>query len=469
MHVFLTTLGCRLNEAEMATWSREFRTGGHRVVGDPQSAQVMVVNTCAVTSEAARKSRKLVGSLHRQNPSARLVLTGCFAELEPERAAALSGVDLVVGNRDKDELIARIAEAFDFELDGPVMPALAREPEGSHVYSQTGRTRAFIKVQDGCRNRCTFCIVTVARGEERSRSIDEIVAEINALHDAGHLEAVLTGVHLGGYGSDLGSDLRTLVAAVLERTRIPRVRLSSLEPWDLPDGFFDLWREPRLMPHLHLPLQSGSDPVLKRMARRCTTAEFARLVDQARSSVADLTLTTDVIVGFPGETEAQWNDTVAFVERMNFGHMHIFAYSPRDATRAARLPGQLPGPVKRERSRQLHRSAIAMKRAHLTRFVGQTRPVLWEGRGEPDAEGTRTWSGYTDNYLRVQAAVPAGVDVENQILPTRLDQVEKTGSGLDVRLQGSMADIAAVRQAAPSSRSSSRRGQRRVVALPLIR
>ena len=267
MHVFLTTLGCRLNEAELERWSRGFHATGHRVVPSPAQADIMVVNTCAVTTEAARKSRKLVSGLHRQNPAARMVLTGCFAELEPGRAASLAGVDLIVGNRDKERLVDLVVES----LGTPTMPVLATEPEDAHVYASTGRTRAFIKVQDGCRNRCSFCIVTIARGEERSRTIADVVGEIRQRHADGYQEAVLTGVHLGGYGSDLGTDLRALVRAVLEDTDIPRVRLSSLEPWDLPEDFWSLWSSPRLMPHLHLPLQSGADTVLRRMSRRCST------------------------------------------------------------------------------------------------------------------------------------------------------------------------------------------------------
>ncbi|WP_428265816.1 tRNA (N(6)-L-threonylcarbamoyladenosine(37)-C(2))-methylthiotransferase MtaB [Haliangium sp.] len=438
MNVFLTSLGCRLNEAELARWAREFHRAGHRVLAQPEQAQVVVVNTCAVTAEAARKSRKLVGGLHRRNPEARLVLTGCFAELEPTRAAALAGVDLVVGNGDKDRLVAEVAEAFEV----PGMPALAAEPDSAHAYRECGRTRAFIKVQDGCKNRCTFCIVTIARGQERSRAIDEVVAEIQSLAAAGYQEAVLTGVHLGGYGRDLGTDLARLVREVLARTDIPRLRLSSLEPWDLPAGFFALWHDRRLMPHLHLPLQSGSDRILQRMARRSSTRDFTALVEDARAAIPDLTVTTDMIVGFPGEGEAEWAETMAYVDGIGFAHVHIFPYSPREGTTAARLDGQVPGPVKRERSRQMHALAADMKRAHLARFAGQTREVLWEGEGEPRAAGTSTtgatatdtggaveagaapawhrFGGYTDNYLRVETAVPAGVSLDNRITPARL-------------------------------------------------
>jgi len=419
VQVFLTTLGCRLNEAELESWARGFRAAGHRVVGTPLGAQLMVVNTCAVTSEAARKSRKLIGGLHRQNPAAPLVVTGCFSQLEPKRAAELAGVDLVVANTDKERLVDIVAR----EIDPAAMPVMATEPDGSHVYQARGRTRAFVKVQDGCRNRCTFCIVTVARGEERSRTIDDVVAEVRDLEEAGYQEVVLCGVHLGGYGSDLGTDLRGLVDAVLERTNVPRVRLSSLEPWDLPDGFFELWREPRLMPHLHLPMQSGCDAVLKRMSRRCSTADYARLVDAARAAIPDLTVTTDLIVGFPGESANEWRSTIQFVESIGFGHMHIFPFSPRSGTKAARLSGQLRGDVKRARSRELHALAAEMKAAHLARFAGSERPVLWEGAGDV-ADGGVTWSGYTDNYLRAVATAPAGVDLENRVTAALLGSVD---------------------------------------------
>jgi threonylcarbamoyladenosine tRNA methylthiotransferase MtaB len=412
VNVFLTSLGCRLNDAEVESWARSFERGGHAVVAAPERANVVVVNTCAVTSAAARKSRKLVGALHRRNPGAHVVVTGCFAALEPAAAAALAGVDLVVPNRDKDRLPDVLAE----ELDLRAMPAMATEPDAAHAF-RAARTRAFVKVQDGCRNQCAFCVVTVARGEERSRTVEEVVAEVRALEASGTREVVLCGVHLGGYGGDLGLDLATLVERLLRGTAVPRVRLSSLEPWDLPDDFAALWRAAggRLMPHLHLPLQSGSDAVLRRMARRCMTASYARLVERLRAGVPDLHLTTDLIVGFPGETEADWAETLRFVEGIGFAHVHVFAFSPRAGTRAAELGGRVDGDVVRERSRQAHELAARMKRAHLQRAVGSTRPVLWE-RGEG---GTAT--GYTDTYLEVETR--ATDDLQHRIEHVRLEAV----------------------------------------------
>ncbi|RQW78250.1 MAG: tRNA (N(6)-L-threonylcarbamoyladenosine(37)-C(2))-methylthiotransferase MtaB, partial [Methylococcus sp.] len=366
MRVRLQTLGCRLNEAELETWAREFQAEGHRLVDAQEEADLLVFNSCAVTQDAVRKSRNLLRKAARENPEAKLVLSGCYASLNPGEAESL-GVDLVVANTEKHRLVEMTHE----RLALPTMPAHSTVPGESALF-RLGRHRAFIKVQDGCRYRCTYCIVTVARGEERSRDPAEIVDEINRLHGQGIQEAVLTGVHLGGYGSDNGSNLTGLIRTVLDQTRIPRLRLGSLEPWDIPDDFVGLFADPRLMPHLHLPLQSGSDSVLKRMARRCKTAEFAQLVDRLRRSVSDINITTDLIVGFPGETEAEWQETLGFVKRIGFGRIHTFGFSPRQGTAAAVMPGQIAGDVKKIRSRDLHELAESQGGAFAARYLGQT-------------------------------------------------------------------------------------------------
>ena len=415
MRVYLTGLGCRLNEAELETWARTLRGQGHKTLPTVDGAEMIVVNTCAVTQEASRKSRKLLRGLHRKNPTAPVVVTGCYSELHADEAAAIAGVDLVVSNTDKERLV-QIAEN---KLLLQAMPQMASSPESSHMYPDTGRTRAFVKVQDGCRNRCTFCIVTIARGSERSRGVSEIIEEVNELHLSGFQEAVLTGVHLGGYGSDLDTDLFGLVNQILSQTTIPRIRLSSLEPWDLPEHFWALWQNPRLMPHLHLPLQSGSDTVLKRMARRCSTETFRELVQAAREQIPALSVTTDLIVGFPGETQKEWEETTAFVREMGFSHIHIFTYSPRNGTKAATLQGRIPKDVQRSRSQELHAIAAESKMTSLSSHIGQTRAVLWEGRRNVGDDRT-LWSGYTDNYLRVDTVVAASRDLTNTITNARL-------------------------------------------------
>lgn len=435
MRVYLDQIGCRLNYSEMDTLAARLREAGHTVLDAPEQAQVIVFNSCAVTAGAARTSRQSVRRLHRTNEQARIAVTGCWSTLRPQQAAALPGVSLVVDNEQKD-LLQTLLEPWSAEFDDP--DELARlEPDGIPLVTfprdsdvpkaRIGRTRAFIKVQDGCNNKCTFCIVTTARGTSRSRAVDDIVAEVAALVDDGVQEAVLTGVHLGSYGRDRrdeAADLRVLTEALLRRTAIPRLRLSSLEPWELAEGFFDLWQEwpERLCPHLHLPLQAGTDKQLRHMARRCTTASYRNLVDAARAAIPDLTVTTDIIVGFPGENDADFEQGLAYVASLEFADAHIFPYSARAGTAAAAFDGQVTKEAKKARSQRMHGVIAASAQRTRARFLHTTRPVLWEQHGEPLLDApARLWSGLTDNYLRVTTVMPDDVVLSNRITPVRLD------------------------------------------------
>ena len=292
--------------------------------------------------------------------------------------------------------------------------------------SMGANTRAFIKVQDGCDNKCTFCVTTVARGVGQSRHLGDVVAEIQALAAAGYQEAVLTGVHLGSYGHDFGNQtgLHDLVQAILQHTDIPRLRLSSLEPWDLAPDFFTLWHNPRLLPHLHLPLQSGSDKMLKRMARRTSRASFRELTEAARSHISALNLSTDLIVGFPGETEADFADSLEYVEAINFARLHVFSYSPRPGTAAAQFSNQVHGRVKKERTHRMIELGKQLSHKFHQQFLGKTLNVLWETNVGADNGGLR-WVGYTDNYIRVHANGPA--DLFNQITPTEIAEATPDG------------------------------------------
>lgn len=420
MLVHLKTLGCRLNEAELETWAQGFQKSGHQITRQAEAAHVIVLNSCAVTQDAARKSRQLIRRIHRDNPHAKLVVSGCYATLNPDEAATALGVDLVVGNQDKHQLVEKTLT----ELNMEAMPALSTEPGEISLFTR-GRQRAFVKVQDGCRYRCTFCIVTVARGDENSRPVQAVIDEINALHQQGINEVILTGVHLGGYGSDLGNNLSDLIKAILAQTAIPRLRLGSLEPWELPDDFFELFQNPRVMPHLHLPLQSGSDSVLRRMARRCKTAEFTSIVDQLRKQIPHFNITTDIIVGFPGETEQEWQDSFNFIKQTGFGHIHIFTYSKREGTKAATLPNQVSNEVKKQRSQQLHELANAMKQQFYLDNLGHTFPVLWEAYSEPYSDDKQLAFGYTPNYLRVGCIISKHTSLENQTLNAKLTAVQE--------------------------------------------
>ncbi len=414
MQINLRTLGCRLNEAELETWAQDFQKAGHKITRQHSDADLIVINSCAVTQDAARKSKRLIRRIHRESPKAKLVVSGCYATLNQDEAAELMGVDLVVSNKDKNELVSKSLS----ELNLDSMPAMSTEPGEVSLFSR-GRQRAFVKVQDGCRYRCTFCIVTVARGEEQSRPVQAIIEEINNLSEQGIQEVILTGVHLGGYGSEINSHLTELLQTILAETDIPRIRLGSLEPWDLPQNFFQLFENQRLMPHLHLPLQSGSDAVLRRMARRCKTAEFSSIVQQAREQIPHFNVTTDIIVGFPGETEREWQESFDFIEQIGFGHIHIFTYSSREGTKAATLPNPVPNEVKKQRSQQLHRLAETMKSGFQTRNLGEIFPVLWEGQKEQQEDGLIKVFGYTPNYIRVAVLLPPGQSIENQIISAR--------------------------------------------------
>ena len=419
MKVALKSLGCRLNEAELERWAAGFQADGHQLTAVADDADLVVVNTCAVTREAEKKSRQMIRRSRRRNANARLVVSGCYASLQPGATGRLPGVDLVIGNSDKDSLVDIVKQRLTVEA----MPATATEPGATALFKR-GRNRAFIKVQDGCRHKCTFCIVTVARGAERSRTTREIVDEINSLHSSQVREAVLTGVHIGGYGHDLGTDLTALIKAILDHTDIPRLRLGSLEPWNIGANFFDLFDNPRFMPHLHLPVQSGSDSVLQRMGRRCRSADFTRLARELGRHVPDLNITTDIIAGFPGETAAEWSRTLEFCRENGFPRIHVFPYSPRAGTRAALLPGQLPPEVKKQRCRELHSLATQMEHDYKRRFTGRDLKVLVES-DTGEINGREVRFGYTPNYLRTALPVSGPFPRSNSIVTVRMGEYDE--------------------------------------------
>jgi len=425
--ILLKTFGCRLNEAELEGWAQGFRARGFELAGDDEPADLVVLNTCAVTAEAARKSRQWLRRAHRTHPQARLVVSGCLASLEAADLVLEAGVELLVDNRDKDRLVEIAAAALDL----PLRPESATAGAANPLFAR-GRQRAFVKVQDGCRHACTFCVTTLARGPERDRPLPEIVTAIDDLSADGVREVVLTGVHLGGYGSapgsQHGSDLAALVRAVLGQTQVPRVRLGSLEPWDLPDGFWDLFADPRLMPHLHLPMQSGADAVLRRMARRCKVAEFARLATAGRAAVPGLNLTTDIIVGFPGETASEWRETLAFVAAMGFGQVHCFTYSPRAGTRAATLPGQADADTKRARVLELKALAQRLRRQVFASQIGRDCRVLREGETRGGQPGDLF--GYTPNYLPVRIHAHPDAPPVGEVLDVNIRGIDADGAAL---------------------------------------
>ena len=417
MKVYLRTLGCRLNQAEIDAMARQFKQQGHEIVEDAAQADQVIVNTCAVTQDAVRAGRQTIRQIHRANESAAITVTGCHAQIAPDEIAVLPGVARVINNLEKDALVTHVT--------GVDLQPFDHEPIQRAAPNAVTRTRAFVKVQDGCDNACTFCVTTIARGDGRSRPTADIVAEVRLLLAMGYQEIVLTGVHLGSYGHDQGdpNGLIHLIQALLQDTDMPRLRVSSLEPWDLSPDFFELWANDRLCPHLHLPLQSGSDRTLKRMLRKTTQAQFRHLIAAARERIAHPFITTDVIVGFPGETDEEFAESEAFIHEIDFAGLHVFRYSKRPGTAAARMRGHIAEDVKKTRAARLLALSDMLELRSVESLIGYERSVLWEQIAGVTDQGFIN-VGYTQEYVRVTSVLPR--TLTNMITPARIDGVDRT-------------------------------------------
>jgi threonylcarbamoyladenosine tRNA methylthiotransferase MtaB len=416
MKIFLDSIGCRLNQAEIETMARQFRTLGHEIVASAEEADLAVINTCTVTQAAASDSRGKIRKAARAGIK-QIVVTGCWATMHPKQAANFPFPTQVVTNNEKDDLVSNI---LDIPIDMIVHQNNSRIP----IPGTRQRTRAFIKVQDGCDNHCTFCITTIARGAGISRSIDQILDDIQAAESAN--EIVLTGVHLGSWGKDLGNnlDLTDLIQTILDRTEVPRIRLSSIEPWDLNDVFFQLWENSRLCRHLHLPLQSGYDATLKRMGRKTTTKEYASLIESARSNIPNIAITTDIITGFPGETDSEFEESLQFVRGLNFSGGHVFTYSPRPGTAASKMENQIPYAIRKERNARMRTVFAQTAYQYQEKYLGKMLPVLWESATKLQFQEWRL-TGLTSNYLRVFSL--SNYPIENVISSVKLDRISKNG------------------------------------------
>jgi threonylcarbamoyladenosine tRNA methylthiotransferase MtaB len=418
MNVYFDTIGCRLNQSEIEIMAAQFRRAGHIVVEDAGKADLVIVNTCAVTCAAASDSRQKIRQAAHKG-AGHIIATGCWATLEPQAALNLPGVENVVLNENKDKLVSDFLHITPLIFD---LEPLAREPlPGDHL-----RTRAFLKVQDGCDNFCTFCITRVARGKGVSRPLAEVMVDVKSALDGGVKEIVLTGVHLGSWGKDIDHTLhlRDLVETILKETNIQRLRLSSLEPWDLGEDFFSLWEDPRLCPHLHLPLQSGSGAILKRMARKTTPEKYIRIIQDARAVVPDMAITTDMIVGFPGETDELFEESMGLVRQVNFAGGHIFPFSARPGTAAATYEHQIPKAIRKRRSAAMRAVFAEMTHQYQSAYLGKTAEVLWES-GEQMPDGRWLMKGLTGNYLRI--AIKSPFNLANQITKTKLTAFSEHG------------------------------------------
>ncbi len=408
--VALDSLGCKLNQAEIEHLAWQLAGAGYRLVAPTDEADIYILNTCTVTHVADRKSRHKLRLAHRLNPDARLVAIGCYAGRAPRELSRIEGVDLVLGNDRKRNLLQILGES-----SGRERPATGASMS---PYENSRRTRAFIKVQDGCRNFCAYCIVPLVRNQVASVPAEAVVAQAGERVAAGYKEVVLTGTEIGTYSCG-GVNLFDLLGRILAETSVARLRLSSLQPPEISMGLIGLWRDSRLCPHFHLSLQSGSDAVLGRMKRRYNTADYRRAVALIRESVPDVAITTDVITGFPAETESEFRETLEFCRQMQFARIHVFPYSPRPGTAAAQMPQPVPEKTKKQRSRQMLDLAQDSAQNFQKQFLGRTMEVLFEQKNGG------VWSGLTGNYIKVY--IRGGDDLTNKLMPVKIQKIYKDG------------------------------------------
>ncbi len=430
--VAIQTHGCKLNQADSEALAQRFIKAGYLVVDRTAGADVIVVNSCTVTATADAKARQALRSARRANGDAVVVATGCYAERADSDIARLEEVSLVVGNTGKEDLVRLVSRALaDREQEPPPeLGSIAGDGPGiDELPLSQGRNRAMVKIQEGCNQVCAYCIVPKVRGRERSIPIAGIVERVRKAVDRGCREVVLTGTQLGSYGFDLdGADLPALIRSVLAETDVARLRVSSLQPQEISRELLELWENPRLMPHFHIPLQCGSDRILRLMRRRYDTARFAQAVELVRRRIPDAGITTDLIVGFPGEGEAEFGESRDFARRQAFSDMHIFPYSSRPGTSAAYLKEQAPAASKKARAAEMAQISQEGFRAFRLGQLGNTRPVLWESaRGRDEAP---VWTGLTDNYVRVTTQDRR--DLGNLVTPAELREL--TGAQVACRV-----------------------------------
>ncbi len=439
----VATLGCKVNQADSEAISEQMSTAGFVQRDFNEVADVYIVNTCTVTHLGDRSSRSAISQARRRHPDALMVVTGCYAELNPSAVAALPGVDVVIGNSGKGALVEAIKQHIGSDqpllIDGateeeprpdnpsrlsPFFPSQETNLPISSSARPLSRTRVQMKVQDGCDNRCTYCIVPYVRGASRSRGIASVVEHAQRKERAGYQEIVLTGIHLGDYHPDENKEqnLGHLIAALLRETTIPRIRVSSLEPEDFRLRWLELWDNPRMCRHFHLPMQSGSDTILRRMARRYNSARYQTIVTTAKRLIPGVAISTDIITGFPGESESDFEQTYQLATELQFAKAHVFRFSPRQGTAAARMKGQIKDEVKKARSERLLALNDEHSRNFRQQFSGATVQVLIE------AQKHGHWEGLTDNYLRVELLdLPETRDWQNTLVTARLSHLVEDG------------------------------------------
>ncbi len=428
---YLQNFGCRATQADGAALERQLLARGLERAAAPSTAQFVVLNTCTVTAEADKDARAAIRRIHRENPACRILVTGCYAQRAPEELAALPGVSLVVGNSHKHELAALAGSGDGFvPLSAVTTPGPAptfvgdifahTELLAAPVFDGAGydRTRPNLKVQDGCDNRCSFCIIPFVRGQSRSLHLPQVLQQMQALVNAGYKEVVISGINLGRWGRDLqpASRFEVLVRAILQHTGVERLRLSSIEPMDWSDELIELLASsPHIARHAHVPLQTGSDRILRLMHRKYRPWHYAGRLRKIRAAAPDAAIGADVMVGFPGETDADFEENRAFIASLPFTYLHVFTYSARPGTPAASMPDAVPAEIKRERNRILRQLAAEKKVAFQRSFIGRTLSAITLGIYNDECT-----EAVTDNYLSLRLR---GRHASNQMVTARVESV----------------------------------------------
>ena len=424
--VAVFTLGCKTNQYESEAMASLFRYHGYETVSFDDKADIYIINTCTVTHLGDRKSRQVIRRAVKKNPDAIIAVAGCYAQMSPGEILDIPGVDLVIGTRDRDKIVELVEEAGKSPTPlNAVKDILTQQSfENLAILDYESRTRAFVKIQEGCNNFCTYCIIPYARGPLRSRSVDSVLEETKKLVDQGFGEIVLTGIHVGAYGIGLAQkiDLTDLVVRVALIPGLKRLRLGSIEPLDITPRLISVIAQIRTVcRHLHIPLQSGDDHILKRMKRQYNAFEFSRLISAIRGQIPEIGVTTDVIIGFPGETDEMFENTYDLIKDIGFSKTHVFKYSPRKGTPAADYPDQVSAEVKGARSKRLIALDRENQRRFAARFIGETVEVLAEHRVDKEED---VWEGLTDNYVR--ALFKSDEDLKGEVVDVRTVKLKGT-------------------------------------------
>jgi len=415
------TLGCKVNQYETEAMEEMFKKRGYEVVNFEEKADIYIINTCTVTNLGDRKSRQFIRRAKKLNRDSVVAAVGCYSQIAPEEVEKIDGVDVVIGTTDKDKIVDLCEEAKEKKKKINVVKNIKyhKEFDNLSIENVESRTRAYMKIQDGCNQFCSYCIIPYARGPIRSRKLEDILVEAKRLAKANFKEIVLTGIHVASYGKDLKNiNLLDVIQEVSKIDGIERIRLSSIEPTFIDDKFLEKTKDnKKFCEHFHLSLQSGSNSVLKRMNRKYTTEEYKSIVEKIRKYMPDAGITTDIIVGFPGETEEEFQETYEFVKEIGFYRIHVFKYSPRKGTPASKMDEQIHGSIKHERSEKLISLGEQLADSFMERFIGRSMEVLFEENKDGYFEG------YTTNYLRVK--VEAEKDLHGEILPVKIIDKEK--------------------------------------------